>query len=250
MKENDHIKHIEVGEGPPIVVLYGLMGGLSNFKGVLDFFPKKGYRVLVPDLPLYSMPIKQTTVKSLANYLYEFVTSKNLENIILLGNSLGGHISLLFSKFYPEKVKGIVITGSSGLYENAMGDGYPKRGDYEYIKTKTEEVFFDPKIATKKLVDDVFETVNDRNKVIKTLAIAKSAIRHNMSKDLPKMQIPTAIIWGEQDSVTPPSVANEFNSLIPKSDLYWINHCGHAPMMEHPEKFNEIMFSWIKKHKF
>ena len=78
MKEDDHIKHIEVGEGPPIVVLYGLMGGLSNFKGVLDFFPKKGYRVLVPDLPLYSMPIKQTTVKSLANHLYEFVTSKKL----------------------------------------------------------------------------------------------------------------------------------------------------------------------------
>jgi len=250
MEGNDHIRYTEVGKGAPIVVLYGLMGGLSNFQGVLDFFPKKGYRVLVPDLPLYSLPIQKTTVKSLSDYLYKFVVSNNLKDIILLGNSLGGHISLLFSKFYPEKVKGIVITGSSGLYENAMGDGYPKRGDYEYIKTKTQDVFFDPKIATKKIVDDVFETVNDRNKVIKTLAIAKSAIRHNMSKDLPEMKIPTAIIWGEQDSVTPPNVAKEFNSLIPKSDLYWINNCGHAPMMEHPKKFNEIMFSWIKKNKF
>ena len=250
MEENNNIKHVEFGEGSPIVVLYGLMGGLSNFEGVIDFFPKKGYRVLIPHLPLYSLPLQKTTVKSLADYLYEFVISQNLKNIILLGNSLGGHISLLFSKFYPEKVKGIIITGSSGLYENAMGDGYPKRGDYEYIKTKTQDVFFDPKIATKKIVDDVFETVNDRNKVIKTLAIAKSAIRHNMSKDLPKMKIPTAIIWGKQDNVTPPNVAKEFNSLIPISDLYWINNCGHAPMMEHPDKFNEIMFSWIKKNKF
>ncbi len=250
MEENNNIKHVEVGEGSPIVVLYGLMGGLSNFQGVIDFFPKKGYRVLIPHLPLYSLPLQKTTVKSLANCLYEFVISQNLKNIILLGNSLGGHISLLFSKFYPEKVKGIIITGSSGLYENAMGDGYPKRGDYEYIKTKTQDVFFDPKVATKKIVDDVFETVNDRNKVIKTLAIAKSAIRHNMAKDLPKMKIPTAIIWGKQDNVTPPSVAKEFNSLIPVSDLYWINNCGHAPMMEHPDKFNEIMFSWIKKNKF
>ena len=250
MEENDHIRYTEVGKGPPIVVLYGLMGGLSNFQGVLDFFPKKGYRVLIPDLSLYSLPLQKTTVKSLSDSLYKFVVSNNLKDIILLGNSLGGHISLLFSKFYPKKVKGIVITGSSGLYENAMGDGYPKRGDYEYIKTKTQDVFFDPKIATKKIVDDVFETVNDRNKVIKTLAIAKSAIRHNMSKDLPEMKIPTAIIWGEQDSVTPPNVAKEFNLLIPKSDLYWINNCGHAPMMEHPKKFNEIMFSWIKKNKF
>ena len=250
MAKNDYIKHTEVGEGPTIIVLYGLMGGLSNFEGVLEYFPKKGYRVIVPELPLYSLPLSKTTVKSLANFLYEFVLSKNLKDVILLGNSLGGHIALLFSNYYPEKVKGIIITGSSGLYENAMGDGYPKRGDYEYIKAKTEEVFFDPKVATKKIVDDVFEAVNDRNKVIRTLAIAKSAIRHNMSKDLPKMKIPTAIIWGAQDTVTPPSVAKEFNSLMPKSDLHWIDNCGHAPMMEHPGKFNEIMFSWLKKNKF
>ena len=71
-----------------------------------------------------------------------------------------------------------------------MGDTYPKRGDYEYIKKKSEEVFYDPKIATKELVDEVFESVNDRNKLIRTLAIAKSAIRHNMSKDLPTLDLP------------------------------------------------------------
>ena len=96
-----------------------------------------------------------------------------------------------------------------------MGDGYPKRGDYEYIKAKSEEVFYDSKVATKEIVDEVFETVNDRNKLVKTLAIAKSAIRHNMAKDLPKMKTPTAIIWGAQDSVTPPNVAKEFHLLLP-----------------------------------
>ena len=151
-------------------------------------------------------------------------------------------------RFHPEKVKGLIITGSSGLYENAMGDGYPKRGDYEYIKAKSEEVFYDPKIATKEIVDEVFESVNDRNKLVRTLAIAKSAIRHNMANDLPNMQTTTAIIWGAQDSVTPPNVAEEFNSLLPNSDLYWIDKCGHAPMMEHPERFNEIMNFWMEKH--
>ena len=127
-----------------------------------------------------------------------------------------------------------------------MGDGYPKRGDYDYIKAKSEEVFYDPKIATKQIVDEVFETVNDRKKLVKTLAIAKSAIRHNMSKDLPNMLTPTAIIWGAQDQVTPPNVADEFHKLLPNSTLYWIDKCGHAPMMEHPDRFNQIVMEWFQ----
>ena len=226
------------------------MGGLSNFRGVYDFFPEKGYRVIIPELPVYDLPLLKTTVKDLAVHLDKFFTSTHLEDAILLGNSLGGHIALLYTKLYPQKVRGLVITGSSGLYENAMGESYPKRGDYNYIKTKSEEVFYDPKVATKEIVDEVYETVNDRNKLIKTLAIAKSAIRHNMAKDLPKMEIPTAIIWGAQDCVTPPNVAEEFNRLLPNSTLYWIDKCGHAPMMEHPDSFNTLMDTWLTQHNF
>ena len=130
-----------------------------------------------------------------------------------------------------------------------MGDGYPKRGNYEYIQNKTEEVFYDPKIATKEIVDEVFAGVNDREKLFKTLSLAKSAIRHNMTDDLPKMDTNTLIIWGKQDIVTPPNVAEEFNSLLPNSELSWIDKCGHAPMMEHPEKFNIILGDWLKSRK-
>lgn len=143
------------------------------------------------------------------------------------------------------KAKGLILTGSSGLYEKGMGSGYTKRGDYNVIKKKVEEVFYDPKTATKELVDEVFATVNDRNKLIKILAMAKSAIRHNMASDLPKMKLPTCIIWGENDNVTPPEVADEFHKLLPNSDLFWIKKCGHAPMMEHPDKFNTILFDWL-----
>ena len=180
-------RYIELGQGTPVVILHGLMGGLSNFEGVMNYFPSKGYKILVPELPVYDLPLINSTVKSLAEFLDGFLNFKKLKDVVLLGNSLGGHIALLYSKFHPEKVKGLIITGSSGLYENAMGDGYPKRGDYEYIKAKSQEVFYDPKVATKEIVDEVFESVNDRNKLIRTLAIAKSAIRHNMAKDLPNM---------------------------------------------------------------
>jgi pimeloyl-ACP methyl ester carboxylesterase len=223
------------------------MGGLSNFDAVIDFFSEEGYKVVIPELPVYSMPLIKTNVKAFAKYLYEFIKFKDFKEVILLGNSLGGHIGLYFTKLNPEKVKALIITGSSGLYESAMGGGYTKRSDYEVIKKKAQEVFYDPAVATKEIVDEVYETVNDRNKLIKTLAIAKSAIRHNMAKDLPNMNTPTCIIWGKNDGVTPPEVADEFNKLLPNSDLYWIDKCGHAAMMEHPERFNTILNEWFKK---
>ncbi|MEM6894205.1 MAG: alpha/beta hydrolase [Bacteroidota bacterium] len=243
-------RYIEFGEGKPMIILHGLMGGLSNFQGVSEYFPPKGYQVLIPELPIYDMPMLKTTVKNFAKFLEEFIEFKNLKDVILLGNSLGGHIGLLHTKLFPEMVKALVITGSSGLYEKAMGDGYPRRGDYEFIQKKAQDVFYDPAVATKEIVDEVFATVNDRMKLVKTLAIAKSAIRHNMSKDLPKMETPTCIIWGENDTVTPPEVAEEFHQLLPDSDLFWIEKCGHAPMMEHPDEFNTILDSWLEKRNF
>ena len=241
--------YIENGEGRPIIILHGLMGGLSNFKGVYDYFPSEKYKVIIPELPVDSTPILKTNVATFSNFVFEFIQYKNLKDVVLLGNSLGGHVALLFARDYPELVSGLIITGSSGLYEKSMiGDGYPKRGNYEYIKTKTEEVFYDPKIATKEIVDDVFASVNDREKLIKTLSLAKSAIRHNMANDLPKMNTNTLIIWGKQDSVTPPNVAEDFNKLLPNSDLSWIDKCGHAPMMEHPNDFNKIMEDWLFKN--
>ncbi|MER3373869.1 MAG: alpha/beta hydrolase [Allomuricauda sp.] len=248
--EEGKYRYIEMGEGTPMIILHGLMGGLSNFQGVSEYFPSKGYQVLIPELPIYDMPLLKTTVKNFAKFLEEFIEFKGLKDVILLGNSLGGHIGLLHTKMFPNMVKALVITGSSGLYESAMGDGYPKRGDYEFIKKKAQDVFYDPEVATKEIVDEVFATVNDRMKLVKTLAIAKSAIRHNMSKDLPHMKTPTCIIWGENDTVTPPNVAKEFHELLPDSDLFWIEKCGHAPMMEHPNDFNRILEAWLEKRGF
>ncbi len=248
-KEKDY-SYIEVGEGNTIIILHGLMGGLSNFEAVTKHFSTKGYKVIIPELPIYSMSLLKTNVKAFAKYLHDFIEFKGLSDVILLGNSLGGHIGLYHTKLFPEKVKALVITGSSGLYESAMGGGYTKRSDYEVIKKKAQDVFYDPAVATKEIVDEVYDTVNDRNKLIKTLAIAKSAIRHNMANDLPHMQVPTCIIWGKNDTVTPPEVADEFKALLPDSDLFWIDKCGHAAMMEHPETFNQILNDWLADRKF
>ena len=238
--------YVEKGQGQPIIVLHGLMGRLSNFDGVLNYFSDKGYRVIIPELPIYKLSLIKTNVKNLAKFLKSFMDFMKIDKAILLGNSLGGHIALYFTKLTLENVTGLVLAGSSGLYEKSMGDSYPKRGDYEYIKNKAQDVFYRPEVATKEVIDEVFESVNDRNKVIRTIAIAKSAIRHNMAKDLPHMETPACIIWGKNDGVTPPEVARDFNKLLPDSDLFWIDKCGHAPMMEHPEEFNVLLHGWLK----
>ena len=98
------------------------------------------------------------------------------------------------------------------------------------------------------MVDEVYKIVNDRGKLIRILAIAKSAIRHNMAKDLSRFEMPSCLIWGANDVVTPPEVAEEFKELLPNSELYWIEKCGHAAMMENPQKFNDILDDWLAKH--
>jgi hypothetical protein len=247
IKKEGRYSYLEIGEGTPIVILHGLMGGLSNFDGVANYFSTRGYKIVIPELPIYTQNLLKTNVKAFAKYVKDFITFKKFERVILLGNSLGGHIALYHTKMYPEKMLGLVITGSSGLYESAMGDSYPRRGDYEYIQKKAEAVFYDPKIATKEIVDEVYAMANDRIKLIKTLTIAKSAIRHNMAKDLPKIHVPTCIIWGKNDTVTPPEVALEFDRLLPNSTLYWIDKCGHAAMMEHPDEFNRLLEVWLQE---
>lgn len=246
VKTDGKFTYAEAGEGRPIIVLHGLMGALSNFDKTFQYFSENGYKVLIPELPLYTLPLVKTNVKNLARFLHEFIQHKQLKDVVLLGNSLGGHIGLYYAKHFPENIGALVLTGSSGLYEKAMGDSYPKRGNYEYIEQKTKDVFYDPKIATKELIDQVYGIVNNRNSVIKTLAIAKSAIRHNMANDLPNMGQPTCLIWGKQDNVTPPEVAEDFHKLLPNSDLFWIDKCGHAAMMETPEEFNKILHDWFK----
>ncbi len=248
IKEEGKFKWLEEGNGGhPIILLHGLMGGVENFGDMVTHISKE-YQVYGLDLKLFEGSLLKVSVKKLSDYLYEFMQHLGLKSAVFIGNSMGGHIGLIFSKEHPEMVDGLVLTGSSGLYENAMGDSFPRRGDYDYIRVKTEEVFYDPKVATKELVDRVFEIANNRVSVLKLLGYAKSAIRHNMAEDIPHFKMPVCLIWGEQDKVTPPPVADEFHKLLPNSELHWMPLCGHAAMWEHPKEFSEIALKWLKTH--
>ncbi len=246
VKEESNFRYIESGtKGETLLLLHGLFGALSNFQGIIHHF-SANYNVVVPLLPIYEMPILQVSVMGLVDFTTKFVEYKGYDKVHLLGNSLGGHVALLYALAHPERIGSITLTGSSGLFESAFGSAFPKRGDYEYIKNKTAETFFDPNVASKELVDEVFDIVNDRNKAIRVVATAKSAVRHNLADKLHKVKAPTLLIWGKQDTVTPPFVGEKFHELISGSRLHFVDECGHAPMMEKPEAFNAILEDFLK----
>ncbi len=248
IKEESGFKYIESDDenGEVLLLLHGLFGALSNFEALYERFFKE-YNVVIPMLPIYEMPILDVSVTGLVDFVTRFVEYKKFDKVHLLGNSLGGHIALLYALAHPERVASITLTGSSGLFESAFGSAFPKRGDYEYIRKKTADTFYDPAVATKELVDEVFDIVNDRSKGLRIVMTAKSAVRHNLADKLDKIKAPTLLVWGMQDAVTPPFVAEKFHELIKNSQLHFLDKCGHAPMMERPEEFNEILAAFLQE---
>ncbi|MBL4654885.1 MAG: alpha/beta hydrolase [Bacteroidia bacterium] len=246
IKKEGKFEYIEEGKGPVLLLLHGLFGALSNWEHVIEQF-SSNYKVVIPILPLYKIPIYQLSVRSLAKFTHRFINHKGFNTVTLLGNSLGGHVALVYITEHSERVHSMMLTGSSGLYENAFGGTFPKRNDYDFIKSRVEYTFYDPKSASKELVDEVFDIVTNRVKAIRVLKFAKSAIKHNMREDLPSIKVPVCLIWGKNDNITPPAVAEEFHKLMPHSELHWINKCGHAAMMENPQKFNKILDDWLSR---
>lgn len=240
-------KFIDEGKGEVLLLLHGLFGALSNWDGIIEHFSSK-YRVIIPVLPIYELPPREAGLEALLQYLEDFVAQKELTNLTVIGNSLGGHVGLLYTLKNENNVVKLVLTGSSGLFENSMGGSFPKRGSYEYIKERVAYTFYDPEVATKELIDEVFETTSSIPKCMSIVGIAKSAQRHNLAKDLHVIKVPTLLVWGLNDTITPPHVGYEFNRLIADSELHFIDKCCHAPMMEHPEEFNRILESFLEKH--
>lgn len=154
---------------------------------------------------------------------------------------------MIYTLANQEKVKRLVLTGSSGLFENSMGGSFPKRGSYQYIKERVEYTFYDPTTITKEYIDEVFEITTSIPKCMSIVAIAKSAQRNNMAGELHKIQVPTLLVWGLNDTITPPLVGHEFNRLIPNARLRFIDRCCHAPMMENPNRFNMLLNEFLQE---
>lgn len=244
--EENGFKYIESDPGKErtLLLLHGLFGALSNFATIIDHFSGR-INVVVPLLPIFEMPLRKLSVMGLVDHVDAFVKFKGYTQVNLVGNSLGGHVAILFALSRPEILRSMTLTGSSGLFEAPLGSTFPKRGNYDFVQKKTESTFYDPAVATKELVDEVYDIVNDRNKAIRVISIAKSALRHNIADRLDNIKRPVLLVWGKDDTITPAFVGEKFHELLPDSRLHIMDKCGHAPMMEHPDEFNRLLNDFL-----
>ncbi|RSK30150.1 alpha/beta fold hydrolase [Hymenobacter metallilatus] len=247
IKEKNGFQYVDEGSGEVLLLLHGLFGALSNWQEVVQEFSPQ-HRVIIPLLPIYDMPLLKAGVPGLVSFVEDFLAEISLtEPCTVLGNSLGGHIALVYTLQNSARVKRLVLTGSSGLFEDGMGGSFPKRGNYAYVQERVAYTFYDPAVATQELVDEVFSVTNSNAKCLRIISIARSAQRHNLAKELHKINVPTLLVWGLNDTITPPVVAHEFNRLIRGSELRFLDHCGHAPMMERPHQFNRFLTAFLAR---
>lgn len=248
VREEYGFRYIEEGEGDStIILLHGLFGTLSNWENVISYF-YEDYKVVVPILPIYDTNAKEKpTLEGFLGYLENFIEYRGYKNFVLTGNSLGGHLGLMYTLKHPEKVEKLILAGSSGLYENTMGKTFPKRGDYEFVREKVGHTFFKKEVVTKELVDEVYEATQSISKSLRIVSLARSAQKNNLAEKLPQIKTPTLLIWGLNDTITPPETAQQFRKLIPNSYVRFIDDCGHVPMMEQPAFFNQYMREFLKR---
>lgn len=236
---------VDLGIGDPIILLHGLFGNLSNWRSVIDEF-SSSHRVIVPRLPLYSIPISKERLDNLVDYLDDFIETNELKDIVIMGNSLGGHVAILYACRRPDRVKTMVLAGSSGLFENSFGGTFPHVKNYDYIREQVENTFHKKEVVTKELVDEIYHTMQNRLKVLSIIGLAKAAQRHSVAELLGDITAPTLLIWGRQDTITPLEVAEDFHKRLSNSNLIVLDDCGHVPMMEQPEQFNFHVRNFIE----
>ncbi len=243
-------RYLEAGPAtdlPPVILLHGLLGEVSNWAPTIDALAAHNYRVLVPVIPLDNLPLSQTNMKGVVQYVRGFTEAFGIDTMVLAGNSMGGQVALLYTMAFPDTVKGLVLTGSSGIYEVVTGTTTFRRQDRDFIRERAATTFYDPKHVTDELVDKSYKLANDRNRALRILKLARSSQNESLNDQLGQIDVPTTLIWGRDDQITPPDVAVAFQRFLPDADLHFIDRCGHAPMLERPVAFNKLMLAFLGK---
>jgi pimeloyl-ACP methyl ester carboxylesterase len=236
----------EVLDNYDIVLLHGLFGNLSNWEHVEKEF-SEDYRIHAPALPLFDLSWSKKPLDVLVEFVKTYLDQQNLKKVVLIGNSLGGHIAILFTLKYPDRVSRLVLTGSSGLYENAFSNTFPRVRDLDYLRERVSYTFYNKEVVTDALLEQVFSTIQSPGKTLSIINLARSAQRHNLRNFLSDIKVPVLLLWGMQDQITPPAVAANFKELLPVAELKFIDECGHAPMMEQPVLFNQYLKAFLEK---
>lgn len=235
---------VEKGKGKAIIMLHGMFGSTSNWDKIIEILSLR-YRTIALELPYLDLSKEECNVEYLTDYVLKFADSRKVKKAAYMGNSLGGHIAIDVALKDHNRVEGLILTGSSGLFERGYEDDLQIHPTRDYLRKKIEEVFFDKSRVTDEMVEEAYSLLLNRRNKLKIVRLSKSAKGYNVKKYLHRINCPTLLIWGRNDTITPPKVAREFRDNIRNSRLEFIDECCHAPMMEHPEKFSLIVSNFL-----
>lgn len=237
---------LERGEGEPVVLLHGLMGQMEHWDAALDALAPV-CRAIAPVVPILEADQAEPSIEGLAHHVGGFLEALDLPPAVIGGNSLGGHLALEVALRYPARVSGLILTGSSGLFERGFTRGVPHVPTAEFVRQKMEEIFYDAALVTPSWVESVRRVLTTRVSALRVLHVARSAKRGSLEARLGEIAVPALLVWGKDDRITPPEVAERFRALLPDAELTFIANCGHAPMLEQPAIFNALVEDWLRE---
>jgi len=222
-------------QGTPFIFCHGIFGSYRNIAEIGEAL-FSDYRVIIPCMPMYDAPLNQCTVEDLSQYLEKFVNDFNLKNIVLVGNSMGGGAVLLYAIRNSHNVKKLILFASSGLSFIPMRGGAMKLKNFEYVKELLGDIFYEKKAFNNDEFKEVFDVLQNKSTLLRILSFTRSTKRNFLHQELSKLDIPALVIWGKQDTVTPPFIAEEFRVHLKNSQVQYIDNCGHVPCYEKPQE--------------
>jgi 2-hydroxy-6-oxonona-2,4-dienedioate hydrolase len=247
--ESDLDDVLEMGQGPRAVVfLHGLFGTPDHWRTVMEAIAPQ-YHVLAPQLPVDPQPGRRQhgirQVSDLSDMVARLVQQRRLESFVLCGNSLGGLVALDLCINRPEFAKGLVLAGSAGLFERSPIRGLNSRPSREFVQSTMRGILHREELVTDELIDQWHHAVLDRDYARFVLRVSRATRDRSVEGELGKLDLPTMIIWGANDEITPPSTAEEFHRRIPNAKVAFIDECGHAPSWEQPEEFARLLAGFL-----
>lgn len=232
------------GSGKSLCFLHGLVGLNDHWEdAALQMAGRR--RCVLLELPLLSLRGDDCSITGVTDLTAKFLREHADTPVSLVGNSFGGHVALRLALDYPELVDSLILAGSSGLIEKTMVRGAQIRPSREWLAEKLEELFYDKSHVRQEDLDRAHAELSSRGGARAMVRLSRSARHDHLGARIKNIQCPVLLVWGKQDVVTPPEAAAQFARDLPDSRMVWFDECGHAPMMEWPERFAQAMLDFI-----
>ena len=232
------------GAGNTLVLLNGLLGQNRHWTQCVEHLAPQ-HRVVLLQPALLELTGPSCSVAGVVRIITEVLESVVGAPAVLAGNSLGGHVALRLALERPHLIRGLVLIGSSGLFERTLEKGVEHRPSREWMEKKIHGLFHDTASIPPTMVDEAYAEMCKRHSTRALVKLGRSAKNDHLGEMLHGITQPTLLAWGRNDLVTPPEVAEEFRSLIPGSKLEWIDRCGHAPQIERPAELAGLLSKFL-----